>query len=555
MKKDIRFLIRTNLSCVLHLPKIIGQLLSGNEDETIYGGNLKTLQWYHPEGGITTQELWGTVFAPGGCTILSHNLVEHIVKNKDRLNENIIEDVAIGKLLYDDREILKPEYMYIQSLDMTYPMQPASTCQGIFRNKYDVNNRWYDLVNMSIQYEYLLCLEEKDRNKSLLYISYLDEEEEKREKGIVCSSDYRKYLIAGARLSQVIYTLLFHKDNKVVYLPPLEEINAEKEKRENIGKIFGDRLCFHLTGRITAFDHIYIEDFNVNEEYLLKHLTMGYPYSRIDYNPPDEVKKQILLDSELKDLQLKWSSRKSIAFFTCFFGDHTSEEEKIKLSYKVPYVPSTRFDCYYYTNNRTLYEDLCKNSRGYIPVYLAGTITLGVGRVFNFDCTSDSVQSSECAKIVKILPHLLRELADYDYTVYFDSKLYCNEIPVLKFIDSIPQEKEWAIMAREHPYLSPSVINEFSESQHQSRYQKQKDRLWNYIVEELQAGMKQECEIHYATGYLIRNNRCSMTEQINNCWYSHFLRAGIECQVSFFFVQQQYAPFILKISKNEIIAE
>ena len=110
-------------------------------------------------------------------------------------------------------------------------------------------------------------------------------------------------------------------------------------------------------------------------------------------------------DLELQPTSAKAKSKSliNLAFYTCFYG------AKNNPAYKIPELPSTKYDCYYYTNNLELLESL--KSTGWIGIYDDKPVTENIN------------ESSMYSKYVKVLPDQVEPIKNYDYTCYLDSKL------------------------------------------------------------------------------------------------------------------------------------
>ena len=73
----------------------------------------------------------------------------------------------------------------------------------------------------------------------------------------------------------------------------------------------------------------------------------------------------------------------------------------------------------------------------------------------------------------------------------------------------------------------------------QSRYKREWDKSIAYITQEVNNGARLNCQM-YATGAILRNTRHPDTVKINELWWQHINRCGIECQVSFDIIAQKF---------------
>lgn len=213
------------------------------------------------------------------------------------------------------------------------------------------------------------------------------------------------------------------------------------------------------------------------------------------------------------------------AFYTCFFGEDSNQRNFI------PPVPTTKYDCYYFTNNRTTHERL--RHTAWIAVFYS-----------NHHVESSSIMM---AKRVKACPHMLKELRHYDATCYFDSALSVDGPTVNQLMENIVKYSSYSICMARHPFISktwlPSAHSELREAILQPRYAVQNDTYEEYIKEQTDSGLKSVDDIHFATGFIIRRNNM-ISRAMGEVWWSHISKTGILCQLSFFFVQQMFREHI-----------
>ena len=232
----------------------------------------------------------------------------------------------------------------------------------------------------------------------------------------------------------------------------------------------------------------------------------------------------------------------NLCFYTCFYGKQNDSEETNE-AFRVPPIPSKRFNCYFVTNDESMVRRLsCTN---WIPILDTYSVPNPI-RTENEACFA--------AKRVKAMPHLFPDLAQYDYTCYLDSKLgFVSEAFVLQMIvlymcdpDSDSGDGK-ALLLREHsctlgwtPKKKYSAWYEYELSQRQERYKREGERYERYIQSQLDKGMKKVTKTHCATGFLIRNMRHPRIQKLDKVWYKHIQKCGIECQIAFFFAKQAF---------------
>ena len=92
------------------------------------------------------------------------------------------------------------------------------------------------------------------------------------------------------------------------------------------------------------------------------------------------------------------------------------------------------------------------------------------------------------------------------------------------------------MILKKHAFLKPNVWNEYKEAMMQERYKVDSEKYKQYILKQERSGLSPEADVHYQTGLIIRKS-LPVTEKIGEVWYEHIQEAGIECQISFFFIQ------------------
>ena len=222
------------------------------------------------------------------------------------------------------------------------------------------------------------------------------------------------------------------------------------------------------------------------------------------------------------------SQKYNICYYTVFIGTESNGANHI------PRIPSEHHDCYFFTNNYITYGKL-KNTK-WKAIFL------------DLEKSNNEIQSAMDAKRLKACPHLYKELKIYRFTIYFDSKLNLNcEKDIEKLIKN--GLKKTPFILRRHPFVY-NVWGEFRESMLQNRYAMEKEKYIKYINKNLKAGLKNTTKIHFMTGFIVRDNKRPIVLKINDTWYKHILECGIQCQISFSFVQQLYSDYIGALEFN-----
>ena len=131
----------------------------------------------------------------------------------------------------------------------------------------------------------------------------------------------------------------------------------------------------------------------------------------------------------------------------------------------------------------------------------------------------------------------------FNFLFYKDDKIPICIKTIEESVETLIQNKA-SMAIRPHPFLNGNLLYEFGEAMLQPRYKSQMKNIVTYITEELKNGLNFECQM-YATGTILRNMQHSETVKINNIWWEHINRCGIECQISFNVIAQKFNSIIL----------
>ena len=250
-----------------------------------------------------------------------------------------------------------------------------------------------------------------------------------------------------------------------------------------------------------------------------------YKLSNCNFKIHDNIYQSIKIKTETV------IQKNFLCYYTCFIGSNNNA------SNVVPNVPSNKYDCYYFTNNTEKYLYLLNTQ--WIPILLDDIPV-------NEDYNISSFQSKE----LKACPHRFSQLAKYKYTCYFDSKLNLYEDIILNKIVNM-EEQNKIICISKHHCIQGKVWDEYTEAiNYQNRYYIEKDRYSNYINKNLSLDFKDKMEYHYTTNFIVRKNN-DYCKLINNTWYEHIKECGIQCQISFFFIQQIFKDTIYTVEFSE----
>ena len=106
----------------------------------------------------------------------------------------------------------------------------------------------------------------------------------------------------------------------------------------------------------------------------------------------------------------------NLAFYTYFIGSDNNP------AFLIPIIPSLKYKCYYYTNNKTIFERL--KDTNWIRIFI------------DIETTDDIYESNMFGKHLKAMPHEYKEIKDYDKIVLSPGPGIPNEAGLLKEIIS-----------------------------------------------------------------------------------------------------------------------
>lgn len=223
-----------------------------------------------------------------------------------------------------------------------------------------------------------------------------------------------------------------------------------------------------------------------------------------------------------------------LAYYTCFFGGENN------YSYLIPPVPSNYYDCYYFTNNRTIYDRL--ENTNFIRVF--------VDDIPIYNCQNKDTMSS---KKIRCMPFDYDILQKYNYLCWFDNKLeiYSDKVETIVYhLDTLEQ----SLVFVKHPYFDKylSIWDEYNLAIGCEKYAKEKEQYKNYIDSKLKENINNKLDKLFLCGgfKIMKNNLIS--KQFGKDWYENILDCGIEDQISLYFVAQQYKDKLLLKEYNEL---
>jgi hypothetical protein len=95
-KKDYDFIIRSNISTIIHIPNLLQYLKMIPTNYIYTSSNFLNIKWLDRQAGIHNTSLFGTIYASGISITLSKDTTQFLIKNKNKLRHDIVDDVSIG---------------------------------------------------------------------------------------------------------------------------------------------------------------------------------------------------------------------------------------------------------------------------------------------------------------------------------------------------------------------------------------------------------------------------------------------------------------------------
>jgi 2-polyprenyl-3-methyl-5-hydroxy-6-metoxy-1,4-benzoquinol methylase len=227
---------------------------------------------------------------------------------------------------------------------------------------------------------------------------------------------------------------------------------------------------------------------------------------------------------------------KRIAVYYYFIGDEGDSGSVIP---KIPKQSS--LDFYYYTQNKKMFEK-------------ASAVPNLNCRLVETDSTTP-MEHNKAGKWYKLFPHKLKDLQDYDYTVYVDTKYSLNtpnEWKILlteSFIREVCEDAPKFGVFR-HTYTRRYIWDEVIQSLEQDRYFQQKDMINHYIYNKTTEGSESYCNPLFLAGFMFRKMNDPVVEEICEYWMDEIEKCGIHDQISFHYVYQKYKEHIKEIVRS-----
>jgi hypothetical protein len=97
---DYDFFVRSNISTIIDINQLVCSLENLPKTNYYGGANSMKLHWYG--SGIINDIHFGKIFTTGIGIILSNDVVENIIINKNKLDYSIVDDVSISIYLHEN---------------------------------------------------------------------------------------------------------------------------------------------------------------------------------------------------------------------------------------------------------------------------------------------------------------------------------------------------------------------------------------------------------------------------------------------------------------------
>lgn len=221
-----------------------------------------------------------------------------------------------------------------------------------------------------------------------------------------------------------------------------------------------------------------------------------------------------------------------LAFYTCFFGgDHN-------WAAVIPPLPSDKHDCFYFTNNRSVYKKL--ETTGWIRVWMP-TVPI----------SNDMVADAMSTKELKACPYRFPVLTPYTHLCWLDSKRRITNLSrVLEMAESLTGEAVIALTVNPILDTYTDAWTEYTNAIQYEKYARQKDSYARYITDRLNEGYANAPLRHSIGCWVVRKS--PRLDEIGSLWYEHILKCGIECQIAWQFVSQRFGDSLVEFPAKYI---
>jgi len=95
LQLEYDFLIRTNVSTVINIPRLLTELSRIPKKNISIGGNKMQINWTCPGYGIDDNRYKGRWFVQGTSIVFSKDVCEDIIKNQHKIEKKIVDDITL----------------------------------------------------------------------------------------------------------------------------------------------------------------------------------------------------------------------------------------------------------------------------------------------------------------------------------------------------------------------------------------------------------------------------------------------------------------------------
>ena len=150
--RDIDFILRTNISTIVNIPKLLDFFQELPKENVYTGGSLLNLNWLDYNSGIRDSTFFGTEYAQGTCIILSKDVAQHITNNKANVRYDVVDDVSFGVYMKNflpeaHKDLEKYKMSNYAEVGTLYVNTEPDKNTIIFRNRIHCWNRMYNRYN------------------------------------------------------------------------------------------------------------------------------------------------------------------------------------------------------------------------------------------------------------------------------------------------------------------------------------------------------------------------------------------------------------------------
>lgn len=150
-KNEYDFVIRSNISTIIHIPKLIQYLYTIPTTHIYTSSQFLNLQWLDHRAGIHNSSLFGTIYASGISITLSNDTVKYLINNKDKLRHDIVDDISIGLFFQKYNPLLlKKGQKYMSSNLYTNAVTKNTNINNYIFFKNKSSNRMIDIQIMDL---------------------------------------------------------------------------------------------------------------------------------------------------------------------------------------------------------------------------------------------------------------------------------------------------------------------------------------------------------------------------------------------------------------------